>query len=171
MECDNKMQGMLNEQLNAEMASAYLYLAMAIYFEENNLKGFAHWMNLQAKEEMDHAMRFLNYIQERRWQVKLSDIKVAEGSSWSSPKDVFEHTFAHEKKVTSSINNIMDLAVSTKDYATQSFLRWFIDEQVEEESSVDEILQRINLIGEDQSLLLMFDAELGKRVEAPVEKE
>ena len=163
MKNNNKMLVAINEQINVELYSAYLYLAMAAYFEESNFKGIAHWMHIQAKEEMKHAMRFFKYVHERLWQVNLTDIEAVKPNSWQSVQDVFEAALAHEKKVTKMINNLMDMAVSIKDYPTQSCLKWFIDEQVEEEASFDEIIQKIKLIGKNQSLLLMLDAELGKR--------
>jgi ferritin len=158
----NKMQAALNKQINAEMYSAYLYLSMSAYFEEQSLKGFAHWMKIQAKEEMEHAMKFYNYIHERRWQVKLTAIATPK-STWSSPLAAIEDAFAHEKKITANINSLMDLAVSSKDYASQSMLQWFVDEQVEEENNADDIVQRLKLINKHQGMLMMLDAELGKR--------
>ena len=158
----DKMQAALNKQINAEMYSAYLYLAMSAYFEGQNLKGFAHWMKIQAKEEMEHAMKFYNYIHERRWKVKLTAIDTPK-SSWASPLAAIENAFAHEKKITASIHSLMDLAVSSKDYASQSMLQWFIDEQVEEENNADEIVERLKIINKHQGMLMMLDAELGRR--------
>lgn len=163
MKNNNEVQMALNEQINAELYSAYLYLAMEAYFEESNFKGFAHWMHLQAKEEMGHATRFIKYVHERRWQVKLTDIAAVRTDSWRSPKDVFEIAFAHEQKITQRINNLMEIAVSAKDYPTQSALKWFIDEQVEEEANFDSVIHKLSLIENNHGLLLMLDAELGKR--------
>lgn len=159
---NNKMYTALNKQVNAEFASAYLYLSMAAYFESQNLKGFASWMRLQAKEEMGHGMKFYEFIEERRWPVTLLKID-APTTNWSSPLAAFQMVFEHEQKVTQAINNLVVLAVDTKDYPSSSFLQWFIDEQVEEEANADHIVQKLILIGDDKVGLLLLDAELGKR--------
>lgn len=161
---NDKMQEALNKQINAEIYSAYLYLAMAAYFERANFKGFAYWMAIQAKEEMGHAMKIYKYIHERCWQVTLTAIE-APANNWESPLAVFEASFIHEQSITAKINDLMELAVSTKDYASQSFLKWFVDEQVEEEANVDAIIQKMKMIGKDTGLLLMLDTELGGRKE------
>ena len=158
------MQTEINKQINAEMYSAYLYLAMATYFEKSNLPGFAQWMKVQAQEEMAHAMKFYNYIHERRGQVKLTAI-TAPKATWKSPLAAIEDAFAHEQKITAKINGLMGLAISIKDYATQSMLKWFIDEQVEEEANADAIVQKLKMIGKGSGLLLMLDAKLGNRKE------
>ena len=163
MKNDDKIQKILNDQYNAEIYSAYLYLGMAGYFEEHNFKGFAQWMHVQAKEEMGHAMRIFKYIHDRGWHVNFASISAVNSKGWKSPLDIFEKSFAHEQKITKSIHKIMDAAISMKDYATQSFLQWFIDEQVEEEASVDEIVQKLKIVGKNQASLLMMDAHLGKR--------
>ena len=152
----------INEQLNKELYSAYLYLAMAAYFESKNLKGFANWMMQQAIEEQGHAMKFYNFIVERGGRVILEAIEKPP-TEWASPLDVFEYTYEHEKKVTKSINNLYALAKQENDYATEVFLHWFIDEQVEEEASVDEIVNKLRLVGDKGHALLMIDRELAMR--------
>ena len=159
---DNKMQLALNEQINAEIYSAYLYLAMAAYFDGLNLTGFANWMKVQAQEEMDHAMKIYKYIYDRRWEVKFTAI-AAPQNTWQSPLAAIEAAFAHEKSITAKINELMDLAVTTKDYASQSLLQWFVDEQVEEEANADDIVHKIKAIKENPGLMLRLDAELGRR--------
>jgi len=159
---EKKMLNALNKQINAELYSAYLYLAMSAYFESVNLSGCAHWMRAQAGEEQAHAMKFYKFICERRERVELTAIAMP-AKEWDSPLAVFEDAFAHEQKVTKMINDLMVLALETKDYATQSFLKWFVDEQVEEESNADEIVQKIKMIGNNAAMMLMVDQELGKR--------
>lgn len=158
---NNKIQEVLTNQINLEIYSAYLYLSMAAYFDNLNLKGFAHWMKLQVQEETSHAMKIYDYLYDRRWQVKLTSI-AAPPSVWDSPLSAMESAFAHEQTVTYKINSIMELAINLKDYATQSLLKWFVDEQVEEESSIDTIIQKLKLIEVDPKMILMLDAELGR---------
>ncbi len=160
------IQNTLNRQLNAEMYSAYLYLSMSSYFESLNLKGFATWMRVQAQEEMTHAMKFYDYVNQRGGRVTLTTID-APPNEWNSPLAVFEHTYQHEQRVTGLINDLVDLATSDKDHATCNFLQWFVTEQVEEESSADEILQKMKLIGDNKSGLFMLDQELGQRIFKP----
>lgn len=159
---NDTMQLELNKQINAEVYSAYLYLSMAAYFDGVNLVGFAHWMKVQAQEEMEHAMKIYKYIYDRRWQVKFTAIATPK-DSWESPLAAMEAAFAHEQTITAKINNLMDIAVSTKDYASQSLLKWFVDEQVEEESNADAIIQKIKAIHKNPGLILRLDAELGRR--------
>ncbi|MCL2458240.1 MAG: ferritin [Desulfobulbus sp.] len=158
-----KMLKALNEHINAEMYSSYLYLAMEAYFHSISLKGFAAWMRAQVQEELKHAMKFYDYVSERGGNVTLGGIAKPE-TSWSSPLAVFEAVLKHEEHVTSLINDLVDLAISEKDHATNNFLQWFVSEQVEEEASVSEILEKLKLIKGDTSGLFMVDAELGKRV-------
>ncbi|OYT59975.1 ferritin [Thermoplasmatales archaeon ex4484_30] len=160
----------LNKQVNAELYSAYLYLSMAAYFESINLKGFANWMRVQAQEELTHAMRFFDYINERGGVVKLAAIEQPP-TEWKSPLDVFEATYKHEVKVTGMINSLVNLAMKEKDHATYNMLQWFVAEQVEEEASADEIRQQLKLIGKDGRGILMLDRELGQRVFTPPVKE
>lgn len=156
----------INKQINAELWSGYLYLSMSTYFHSINLDGFANWMRVQAQEELAHAMRFYDHVVERGGRVKLLAIENVP-IEWKSPQHAFEETYAHEQKVTGLINNIMKQAVEEKDYATMNMLQWFIDEQVEEEASADEILQKLKLIGKEGSGLFMIDRELAQRVFTP----
>ena len=152
----------INRQINAEMYSAYLYLSMAVDFGDKNLDGFEHWMRLQAQEEMDHAMRFLDYLSERGGRVKLDTIEKPV-SGWSSPLDAFRDAYAHECKVTGMINDIMDLAEKENDRATMNMLRWFVEEQVEEESSADDIVQKLEMAGDSPGALLILNDRMARR--------
>ncbi len=158
-----KVQDALNKQLNAELYSAYLYLSMAAYFESVSLKGFANWMLAQTREELVHAMKFYDYINERGGRVALTSIS-APLTEWDSPLAAFKQVYEHEQKVTGLINDLVTLAVSEADDAANNFLQWFVAEQVEEESSADEIVQKLRLLGEDHSGLFMLDQELGQRI-------
>ncbi|MGB3341660.1 MAG: ferritin [bacterium] len=160
------IQNAFNQQINAEMYSAYLYLAMSAYFESVNLKGFANWMQVQTQEEIAHAMKFYNYIFGRGGRVTLSAID-APPKRWESPLAVFESTLQHEKKVTGLINGLVDLASSEKDQPTHNFLQWFVAEQVEEEASAYEVVQKIKLIADERDGLFLLDKELGQRVFTP----
>jgi ferritin len=160
---DQKMQGALNKQLNAELYSSYLYLSMSAYFQSVNLGGFANWMRVQAREELLHAMKFYDYVNERGGSVMLHSVDEPP-SEWDSPLAVFEDVYRHEQKVTGLINNLVDLAIEARDHATNNFLQWFVSEQVEEEASADEVVQKLKLVGDDPSGLLMIDRELGQRV-------
>jgi ferritin len=157
-----KMQAAMNKQINAELHSAYIYLSMAAYFEDKNLPGFAHWMRLQAKEEVGHAMKFFDFIVERRGRVLLEPV-AAVPTDWPSPLAVFENALAHEQKVTGLINDLVNLALAEKDHASNSFLQWFVDEQVEEEASADAIVQKLKMAGDTPVALLILDQELGER--------
>ena len=158
-----KMLKALNGQINAEMYSSYLYLAMESYFQSVSLTGFANWMRGQVQEELFHAMKFYDYVCERGGQVTLDAISKPE-SEWKSPLDAFAHILRHEQLVTGLINDLMDLAISEKDHASQNFLQWFVAEQVEEEATAGEIVDKLQLIKQDTSGLFLLDAELGKRV-------
>lgn len=161
-----KMQDALNGQMNAELYSAYLYLAMAAYYEDSDLPGFANWMRVQAQEEMTHAMKFYDYLVRRGARVALDTIEKPP-FEWESPLDVSEKVLEHEIKVTGLINNLVDLAVDEKDHATNNFLQWYVAEQVEEEESVGAVLQKVRLAGNSSSGLLMVDSELANRVFNP----
>ncbi len=156
----------LNGQLNAELYSSYLYLSMSAYFQELDLKGFANWMRVQAQEELMHTMKFFDYINERGGRVKLKEIKAPQ-TQWESPQAAFEHVYSHEQKVTGLINGLVNLAIEEKDHATNNLLQWFVTEQVEEESTANEVLQKIKIIGNDGSGLFMLDSELAQRVFTP----
>jgi len=165
-----KIENALNSQMNAELYSAYLYLAMNAYFESIDLGGFANWMRIQAQEELSHAMKFHDYITQRGGRVILDKIEKPP-TEWESPLDVFEHVYAHEQKVTGLINDLVNLAIEENDHATNNFLQWFVAEQVEEEESSSGVLQKVKLAGEDASSILMLDNELGQRVFNPPASE
>jgi ferritin len=166
-----KMEQALNGQINAEMYSAYLYLSMSAYFQSISLSGFANWMKIQAQEEMVHAMKFYDFVNERGGRVTLHPVD-APPAQWDGPLDVFEAVYSHEQKVTGLINDLVELALSERDHATNIFLQWFVSEQVEEEDSADDIVQKIKLIGEAQGGLFMLDRELGQRTfTAPADGE
>ncbi len=152
----------LNEQINYEYFASYQYLAMAAYFESAGLSGFASWMRAQSEEELFHAMKIFDFMHDRNARVKLLAIKepVAE---FSSTLDVFEKTLAHEQAVTASINALYELSLQEKDYPTQVMLQWFIEEQVEEEKTVQEIIDQLKLIGDDGTGLFQLDREMGAR--------
>ncbi len=160
---DKKMEKALNGQVNAEMYAAYLYLALAAYFETTALDGFANWMYAQVEEEIGHAMRIFHFINERGGQVVLEAV-TKPTADINSPLEAFEAALAHEQKVTGMINELVDLASELKDHATYNFLQWFVNEQVEEEDSVDEVIQKLKLIGDRGNAIFMLDKELGARV-------
>ena len=157
-----KMQTALNGQLNAELYSSYLYLSMNAYFKSVNLDGFANWMHYQAQEELEHSMKFYDFIIQRGGKVVLSQIE-APPTEWDSPLAVFEATLAHEQKVTGLINELVEIALGEHDHATNIFLQWFVSEQVEEEESVGGVLEQLKLMGDAQGGLFMIDRELAKR--------
>ncbi len=165
-----KMQDALNEQVNAELYSAYMYLSMSAYFESTNLPGFANWMKIQAKEETGHAMKIYDFVIERAGRATLKAIE-APPAQWKSPLDAFEATFKHEQKVTGLINDLVNLAIEEKDHATKGFLQWFVDEQVEEEASADAIVQQLKLIKDAPGGLFMINNQLGQRVPGSGEDE
>ena len=159
---NSRIESAFNEQLNAELFSSYLYLSMAAYFESQNLKGMAGWMRMQAIEEHMHAMKFFDFINECGGRVALAIIKEPK-TEWSSPLDVFEDTCGHERKVTGLINDLVDLSLSEKDHAANTFLQWFVTEQVEEEATAQEIRDKLKLVGDNPVALFMIDQELGQR--------
>lgn len=158
-----KMEKAINEQITEELFSSYLYLSMSAYFQSVNLPGFANWMKVQAQEELMHAMKFYDFINERRGRVLLKEIKTPQ-HEWKSPLEIFEDALKHEEYITEKINNLVDIAIKEKDHASNVFLQWFVNEQVEEESTADDIINRIKLIGESKGGLFMIDRELGTRV-------
>lgn len=157
-----KLQKVFNDQINAELYSAYLYLAMKAHFDALNLKGFANWFDAQVKEENAHAMGMYKYVFERGGKVELAAIEKPVFEA-KCPVCIFEQVLKHEKLVTSKINAMVDAAEEEKDRAAVSFLNWYIKEQVEEEASVEDILSTLKFIGEDKYALLMLDKELGQR--------
>ena len=163
---DEKIQIALNQQLNAELYSSYLYLSMSAYFQSVNLSGFANWMRIQAQEELVHAMKFYDFINERGSRVMLQPVE-GPPTEWSSPLDAFENAYRHEQKVTGLINDLVNLAVKERDHATNIFLQWFVTEQVEEEASADGVVQKLKLLGDASGGLFMLDREMGQRVFTP----
>jgi ferritin len=160
------MEEALNGQINAELYSAYLYLSMESYFRSLNLSGFANWMRVQVQEELMHAIKIYDFVNECGGRVTL---KAIEGppTKWESPLAVFEAVYAHEQKVTGLINELVDLAIKEKDHATNTFLQWFVNEQVEEEDSADQVVQKLKMIKNDPGGLFLVDRELGQRVFTP----
>ncbi len=161
-----KVETALNDQLNAELYSAYLYLSMSAYYTSINLPGFANWMHVQAQEEMVHAMKFYTYINDRGGKVALQPIQ-GPPTDWASPAAPFSDSYAHEQKVTALINSLVDLSIEERDHATRTFLEWFVTEQVEEEANSDAIVKKLKLVGADGSGLFMLDRELATRVFVP----
>ena len=158
-----KIAEAMNKQIAAEFFSGYLYLQMAAWFEQNNLKGFANWMRIQAQEESAHALIMFNHLADRGAAIELRKID-APGHKYSSATDIFAKSLNHEQAVTASINHIVDLAIKEKDHATRIMLEWFVTEQVEEEASAQEILDKLQIIGEKPSpALMMLDATLAAR--------
>ncbi len=161
-----KMAEGLTMQANREIYSGYFYLAMASYAQDIGLSGVANWFNGQMREELSHAGKLYGYLQQHGVRVMLLDIEKPP-QDFSSVTDLFERTLEHEKKVTAMINDLVIMAAEEKDKATEIMLQWFVTEQVEEEASVAEILQKLNLFGEKGDALLMIDKELGQRTSAP----
>jgi ferritin len=165
-----KMIKALNDQLNAELYSSYLYLSMSAYFQSINLKGFANWMRVQTQEELLHAVKFYDFINNRGGRVKLAAIETPP-SEWESPLQIFETAYQHEQKVTGLINNLVEIALEERDHATQIFLQWFVTEQVEEEDSANTVIQKLKLMGDAPGGMFMLDNELGQRVFTPPAQE
>jgi len=159
---EKAMQDAMNEQINKELFSSYLYLSMAAYFEDKNLTGFGNWMRVQADEEREHAMKFYDHILERGGRVFLKAID-APKTDWNSNLEVAEEVAAHEAKVTASIYSLYELALKEKDYPAQVMLQWFITEQVEEEKNAAEIVADLKLIEERGTAVFVLDKQLGKR--------
>ncbi len=168
MALNAKVQDALNAQINMELGAFYTYLAGAAYFESAGLRGFAAWMRRHSNEEMMHAMKIYDFIHRRLGRIKF-DAVTAPQQDWTSAQAMIETAMAHEQKVTRSINALVDLAVAESDHATESFLKWFVDEQVEEEGMVDELLQKLRLIGDFGPGLYMLDRELAAQVPAAAE--
>ena len=157
-----KIEKELNKQLNREFFSAYLYMSMAAYFQSVDLLGFANWMNVQAKEEMIHAEKIYNFIQERNGKVILEQIEKPQ-TDWESPLAAFEASLKHELFITNSLNELVNTALEEKDHATNIFLQWFITEQVEEESNATEIIRKLKLMQDAPGGMFMLDKELATR--------
>ena len=163
---DEKMIDALNSQLNAELYSSYLYLSMGTYFESMDMSGFSNWMRVQAQEELSHAMKIHDFVIQRGDRVILTRID-SPPTEWESAIDAFEHVYAHEQKVTGLINQLVNLALSLGDHATNNFLQWFVAEQVEEEESSSGVLKKVKMAEDSLSALLMLDNELAQSVFTP----
>jgi ferritin len=159
---DKKLQKAFNDQIKNELYSAYLYLAMAAYFDSKSLSGFSHWMKVQHKEEVSHAMKMFDFLNDRGVRVLLQPI-AQPTLEYGSTLEVFEETLKHEKKVTSLINALYDLARQVEDRASGVFLQWFISEQVEEEKNATQIIETLKMIKPEGPALVMLDRELAKR--------
>ena len=156
------MQDAINDQIQKELYSSYLYLSMAAYFEAQNLPGFAHWMHVQEGEEREHGMKFYEFLVDRGGRVQLKAIE-APATDWKSSMEVFKEVQTHEAKVTASINALYELALKEKDYPAQVLLQWYITEQVEEEKNAAENVAMLELIDAKGTAVLMLDKQLGKR--------
>ncbi|MFA9397238.1 MAG: ferritin [Clostridiaceae bacterium] len=156
----------INEQINFELLSEYLYLSMAAYFEDQNLPGFANFFKVQVQEERFHAMKFFDYLNQMDGRVILKSIEAPE-NDFEGALDVFEKSLNHEKKVTKRIYNLMDVALDEKEHATISLLKWFIDEQVEEEDNFNTLVKKLKRANNDPTLIYMLNEELSLRVFTP----
>lgn len=165
-----KMQQALNDQINAELSSYYTYLSMSAYFTDQDLNGFAHWVRIHANEEMMHAMKLYDFVHSRRGRVLLQAIP-GPTTHWGSSLDAFESALRYEQYVTGLINKLVDLAIAESDHATNSFLKWFVDEQVEEESSVDLVIRDLRRVGDFGPGLFLLDRELAGRTPAAAANE
>jgi ferritin len=155
MAFNKKVEEILNKQINAEFWSAYFYLSMSNYFHANGMPGFANWMKVQFQEETSHAIKILDYVNERSGRVILEPITEVE-TTWDGVLEIFQETLKHEELVTDLINGCVNVAIEEKDHATVNFLQWFVDEQVEEEATVNEILDQLKMIeGRGQGLYMM----------------
>lgn len=166
MVLDREIEEAINKQLNAEIASGYLYLSMAAYFESVDLPGFANWNRVHAQEELSHGMKFYDYLVSRGARVNLKEVEGPQ-TEWDGPAAVFEHVLEHEQVVTGLINDLVDLAISKRDHATNNFLQWYVAEQVEEEETASGALQKVKLAGNDSSSILLLDQEFAKEVYNP----
>ncbi len=159
-----KMQAAINDQVQKELYSAYLYLAMSAHFEAASLPGFARWTRLQYQEETAHAMKLFDFSLERGGQPVLHAIQ-APPSKFGTPLEIFQEIYAHEQKVTASIHNLYEVALAEKDYAAQVMLHWFIDEQVEEEANASLIVDQLQMAEDHKGILVNMDHRVGKRGE------
>jgi ferritin len=161
-----KMEEALNGQINKEMYSAYLYMSMSAHSTNVGLPGFANWFMVQYHEEMEHAMKIYDYVNDQGGKVKLKAIDEPL-STFKDVMDMFQKTLKHEQFITKSINELVDLAIKEKDHATQIFLQWFVTEQIEEEGNDNDIIAKLKLTGDKGNGLFMIDKELGTRVYTP----
>ncbi len=164
MKLSSKLERLLNDQINLELCSAYVYLGMAAYFERTAFTGFGKWMHVQSREELVHASRFFKYMVERGGKVILEAIPEPK-CDYKSPLDAFKVSLGHEQRVSAAICAIYDIAGSEKDFATLSFLKWFLDEQVEEERNVGDVLAKLELAGDSLGALFQIDQHAGRRAE------
>lgn len=163
-----KLETAINEQINAEFWSAYLYLSMSVHFANEGLPGFSNWFKVQFQEEQDHAIKLINYLISKGNKVDLKPIEEVE-TSWSSLLAAFEDTLGHEREVTRMINNLVSIARSEDDYATEAVLQWFVTEQVEEEETAQEMIDGLKLIGDNGFGIYTMDKELGSRTHVSIE--
>ena len=166
MALSKDIQEAINDQIHHEFLSAYVYLSMSAYLEAANFKGFSHWMRIQAKEEVNHAMKLFDYVNDRNGRVELKALEKPP-LEFKSVLATFEQALEHEKKVTQLIHSLYEKATKESDYATQVQLTWFITEQVEEEATATEVVDRLKIAGNDGAALLMLDRELGARADEP----
>ncbi len=157
-----KIQDAINDQIHHELYSAYLYLSMSAHFEAVSLPGFASWMRVQAKEELGHGMKLFSYLNDRGGRVLLQALP-APPTEFGAPLSIFQQAYAHEQEVTASIHRIYGLAAEENDYATQSALTWFVNEQVEEEKTASEIVAQLEMVGDSRTTLLIMDRQLAAR--------
>lgn len=162
-----RLEDAINKQINAELWSAYLYLSMSTHFSSKGLPGFANWFEMQFHEEQGHGMKLMNYMVAKGSKVELMPIDKVD-TSWDSVLAAFEDTLAHEKVVTGLINELVSIAREEKDFATDNVLQWFVSEQIEEEDSVQTIIDALNLIGNEGHAIYMLDKELGQRKPEPI---
>ena len=161
---NQRVEKAFNEQINEELFSSYVYLAMAAHFEALNWEGFAGWMKHQAQEEMEHAMRLFNHLTRRGGRVTLKAIGEPP-LDFGTPLEAFEKALAHEQHITGTITALYELALEEKDYPAQLELQWFIEEQVEEEENTGRVVELLKMAGDNKGALLMLDRELAKRSE------
>jgi len=165
---NKKIEDAFNDHLNAEFYSAYLYLSMANYFAVQNLDGMLNWMRIQTEEERLHAIKFLDHIHDRGGRVILKQIDQPR-IEWSSPLEVFQEAYAHECQISRKINELVNLAIAESDHAANTFLQWFVTEQVEEESTSLAVVEKLKLIGDNTTGILIMDQQLGQRTLGPTD--
>jgi len=156
------IQEALNKQLNAEFSTTYNYLAVSAKFRLKGLHGFAHWARVQANLEREHAMKFYNFICDRGGTVTLTQVAQPD-VRWETPQEAFEIAYLHEIKATAQIYRLVDMCIERRDHATNTFLQWFVEEQVKEEAMTNEIVQKLKLVGNEGNALFLIDNELRKR--------
>lgn len=158
----DKVRDILNEQINKEFYSAYLYLAMSAYFSEIGLYGFSNWTKVQSREEIDHGMILFEYVLSRKSQIRLKPLD-SPLLDWNGPEDVFDQIYQHERTITSSIDAVANLTEGECDLATRNFIDWYLKEQIEEEASVLRIISKLKAFGAEKSALYLIDRELSSR--------